>query len=328
MLYMVKVLSEKKMIPFKKVLVVIFAFILVGQLNSGLPAKQSAKYAISVLPTPVLNTPDFPAVFGGKDGSTLRLDEKNRIKELELICFPKTVFKIEEIIEKNGRIIYKVTTGDYPYPTNKGYFIDSRFVKIVGIQPPERHKKLPSKLTIIQNLLSAEGSNYVWGGNYKDGVPQMLSFYKPTSSLPVAAAKVRDKWMLKGVDSSGLLYYATNGYTPRNSSSLVSYGNPVRIAGLKVDEIIQKVQPLDIIVWIGHTSVILNLYSSRHKDIECIVESRIDYDKHKEGFQGGVRIRPLKEVLVEIMEMRIPVDNYDQKLEGEKKKFVIRRWYE
>jgi len=316
------------MIPLKKALVVIFAFILAGELNSELPAKQLARYAIAILPTPVLNTPDLSVVFGGKDGRTLRLDEKNRIKELELICFPETAFKIEEIIEKNGRIVYKVTTSDYPYPTKKGYFIDSRFVKIVEIQPPERHKKLPSKLTIIQNLLSAEGSNYVWGGNCKDGIPQMLSFYEPASSLPVATAKVRDKWMLKGVDSSGLLYYATNGYTPRNSSGLVSYGNPVRIAGLKIDEIIQKVEPLDIIVWIGHTSVILNLYSSRYKDIECVIESRIDYDKHKEGFQGGVRILPLKEVLIEIMETRIPADSHDQKLEEGKEKFVIRRWYE
>ncbi len=316
------------MIPFKKVLLVIFAFILVGALNSQLSAEQLAKYAIAILPTPVLNTPDFSGVFGGKDGRTLRLDGKNRIKELEVICFPETVFKIEEIIEKNGRIIYKVTTSDYPYPTKKGYFIDSRFVKIVEIQPPERDKKLPSKLTIIQNLLSAEGSNYVWGGNYKDGVPEMLSFYQPTSSLSVVTAKVRDKWMLKGVDSSGILYYATNGYTPRNSSGLVSYGNPVRIAGLKIDEIIQKVEPLDIIVWIGHTSVILNLYSSRYKDIECVIESRIDYDKDKEGFEGGVWIRPLREVLIENMERLIPADSYDHKLEGEKKQFVIRRWYE
>jgi len=170
---------------FEKVLVMIFAFFLIGGLNSGLAVKHSAKYAIATLPTPVLHTPDFPGVFGRKDGSTLRLDEENQIGELEFIAFPKTVFQIEEIIEKDGRIVYKVTTKDYPYSTNKGYFIDSRFVKIVEIQPPERPKKLPSKQTIIQNLLSAKGSNYLWGGNYKDGIPQMLSFYKPTSSLPI-----------------------------------------------------------------------------------------------------------------------------------------------
>ncbi|MEA1965497.1 MAG: hypothetical protein U9O41_10320 [Candidatus Aerophobetes bacterium] len=79
---------------------------------------------------------------------------------------------------------------------------------------------------------------------------------------------------------------------------------------------------------IGHTAIILNLYSSRHKDVECVIESRIDYDKHKERFQGGVRIRSLKEVLAEIMKRRIPVDSYNQKLGKGRKKFVIRRWYE
>lgn len=84
---------------FEKVLVMIFAFFLIGGLNSGLAVKHSAKYAITTLPTPVLHTPDFPGVFGRKDGSTLRLDEENQIGELEFIAFPKTVFQIEEIIE-------------------------------------------------------------------------------------------------------------------------------------------------------------------------------------------------------------------------------------
>jgi hypothetical protein len=298
------------------VVAVIFLFPLVGGLNWGLAAKHLVKYVIAILPTPVLHTPDFLDVFGGKNGSTLRLDEDNRIKELEFIALPKTVFKIEKNIRKDGRIIYKVTTKDYPYPTNKGYFIDSRFVKILKIKPPERPKILPSKQTIIQNLLSAKGSNYLWGGNYKDGVPQILSFYKPSSSVSL---EVRDKWMLKGLDCSGLLYQATNGYTPRNTSSLVGYGAPVRITDLKVDQIIQNVEPLDIIVWKEHIVVILSK--------EYVIESRIDYDKYKKGPQGGVRIRRLKEVLVEIMERRVPVDSYKDKVEDGKKKFVIRRWY-
>jgi len=124
---------------------------------------------------------------------------------------------------------------------------------------------------------------------------------------------------LKGLDCSGLLYYATNGYTPRNTSSLLNYGKPVQIAGLKVDEIIQKVAPLDIIVWVGHVIIIL--------DKEHIIESRLDYDKHKKGFQGGVKIRQLKKVLVEIMKRKVPVDNYKDKVKRGKRKFVIRRWY-
>lgn len=296
--------------------VVIFAFSLIGGLNPGLTAKHLAKYAIAILPTPVLHTPDFPGVFGGKDGSTLRLDEDNQIKQLEFVALPKTVFEIEKIIKKDEKVVYKVTTKDYPYPTNKGYFIDSRFVKIVKIKPPERPKTPPSKETIIQNLLSAKDSNYLWGGNYKDGVLQMLSFYKPSSSVSLS---IQDKWMLKGVDCSGLLYQATNGYTPRNTSSLVSYGAPVRIAGLKVDQIIQTVEPLDIIVWREHVVVILNK--------EHVIESRLDYDEDKKGPKGGVRIRRLKEVLVEIMERGVPVDSYKDKVEDGNKKFVIRRWY-
>lgn len=302
---------------FRKALIVIFTFLLVDGLNSGLTAKNLVKYAIATLPTPVLHTADFRGIFGGEDGETLRLDEDKQIKELEFIAFPKTVFKVEEIIEGNGKKIYKITTKDYPYPTDEGYFIDSRFVKTVEIKPPERPKELPSKQTVIQNLLSTEDSNYLWSGNYKNGIPQIPLFYKPTSLLP---EKIREKWMLKGLDCSGLLYYATNGCTPRNTSSLVNYGDSVQIAGLKVDEIIQKVESLDIIVWIGHLIIILVK--------EHIIESRLDYDKHKKGFQGGVKIRQLKEVLVEIMESRVPVDNYKDEVKEGKKKFVIRRWYE
>lgn len=300
----------------REVLVIIFAFLLISGLNLELPAKEGAKYAIAVLPTPVLNTSDFPGVFGGEDGSTLRLDEKGQIKELELICLPETVFRIEETIEKNGITVYKVTTNDYPYPTSQGHFVDSRFVKIVEMQPPERPKKLPSKPTIIQNLLSAGSSNYLWGGSYKGGIPQILSFYKPASSLP---SDVQDKWILEGFDCSGLLYYATNGYTPRNTSSLVNYGKPIPIAGLKVEEIIQKLEPLDIIVWVGHVTVIL--------DKENAIVGCLDCGKYERGLQERFRIRQTKEVLAEIMKRRVPVDSYNQRLEGEKKEFVIRRWY-
>jgi len=129
---------------FRKALIVIFTFLLVDGLNSGLTAKNLVKYAIATLPTPVLHTADFRGIFGGEDGETLRLDEDKQIKELEFIAFPKTVFKVEEIIEGNGKKIYKITTKDYPYPTDEGYFIDSRFVKTVEIKPPERPKELPS----------------------------------------------------------------------------------------------------------------------------------------------------------------------------------------
>ena len=274
----------------------------------------SITYAVAELPTPVLNTMEFSFVYGGKDGKTLHLDESGLVREVEFIAIPKTVFTIDNIIKKESATIYRVTTDDYPYPTQKGYFIDSRFVKTVQENPPNRPKRLPAKQSIINSLLSSEGSIYIWGGNHKEGIPQMLSFYPPSSPTDQA---LKEQWMLKGVDCSGLLYEATNGHTPRNTSSLLTFGTPVQITGLNATQIILKVEPLDIIVWKGHLIIIL--------DRKRTIESRLDYDKEREGNQGGVRIRSLKEVLSETLKERIPVDNYEDE-EG-KKKFVLRRWF-
>jgi hypothetical protein len=276
----------------------------------------STFYAVAVLPAPVLNTPDFSLVFGNKDGKTLRLDDSGLIREVEFIALPKTVFEIKQIVKKGSHTIYKITTDDYPYPTQKGYFIDSRFVKTMEYKPPNRLKRLPKKKVILNSLLSSEGVNYIWGGNYKEGIPQMLSFYAPAQTLN---ADLKDQWRLKGVDCSGLLYEATNGCTPRNTSSLITFGEPVKIANSSTHQITQEVEPLDIIVWKGHVMIIL--------DKERIIESRLDYDEEEAGNQGGVRIRNLEDALNETLKARTPVDNYEDNVEANRKKFVIRRWY-
>ncbi|MBW1855355.1 MAG: peptidoglycan endopeptidase, partial [Deltaproteobacteria bacterium] len=149
---------------------------------------------------------------------------------------PKTLFKIENTIKKGTATIYKVATEDYPYPTQKGYFIDSRFVKTSDDKPPGRSKQLPVKKAIIDALVSSEGGRYIWGGNYKEGIPQMISFYPPS---PFLNNDFKEQWMLKGVDCSGLLYETTGGSTPRNTSSLITFGEPVKIAGLSASQIIQ-----------------------------------------------------------------------------------------
>jgi hypothetical protein len=274
----------------------------------------SITYAVAELPTPVLNTMEFSFVYGGKDGKTLHLDDSGLVREVEFIAIPKTVFTIDNIIKNENATIYRVTTDDYPYSTQKGYFIDSRFVKTVSYKPPNRAKNLPGKQSIINSLLSSEGSIYIWGGNHKEGIPQMLSFYPPSTPTDQT---LKDQWMLKGVDCSGLLYEATDGYTPRNTSSLLTFGTPVSITGLNATQITHKVEPLDIIVWKGHLIIVL--------DRERTIESRLDYDKEQEGNQGGVKIRTLKEVLSETLKERIPVDNYEDE-EGDKK-FVVRRWF-
>jgi len=265
-------------------------------------------YALAILPAPVFHTPDITAIFGGK---TLRLDSCGQIRELEFIAYPGTVFRVEASTVRNGSVIYRVSTDEYPYPTDKGYFIDSRFVKTVVRKPAARLRRLPPRETVLENLIGARGTAYVWGGNFRAGVPQMLDLY-PSASGHQLSAHVQ----LQGVDCSGLLYEATGGYTPRNTGALINYGSAVYIAGMNGAQIIGKVAPLDLIVWNGHVMIIL--------DRQRVIESRLDCT----GKNGGVQIRPLHVLLNEIMRNRIPVDSYEDAAAKGRKGFVIRRWYD
>jgi len=273
-----------------------------------------AVYAIAALPAPVLNTPDFAAVFGGRDGKTLHLDPSGLIREVEFAALPGTAFRIEERLKRGSRTIYRVTTDDYPYPTKNGYFIDSRFVRTADSPPLPRKRLLPAKQRVIDNLLAARGSRYVWGGNWRSGIPQLLQFYPPASGFHPSPATL-EMWQLAGVDCSGLLYEATNGYTPRNTSVLVEYGRGVPIAGLNAKRIIRQVEPLDLIVWSGHVQIVL--------DRERVIESRLG----PTGKGGGVIVRPLREALMGLLKERVPLDAYPPAAARGVKGFVIRRWY-
>ena len=276
----------------------------------------SPGYAQSVLPTPVLNTPEVSSVFGTQAAKPRDHYDTGLLRELEFIALPGTVFTIEAVIRREEETVYRVTTVDYPYPSAGGYYIDSRFVRASVEKPPGRAKHLPDKNTIIAFLISSEGSGYLWGGNVREGISQMLSFYPPPAAL---TQEERDRWMLQGLDCSGLLYQATGGCTPRNTGSLVNFGDAVPIADATLSQIIQAVEPLDIIVWPGHVIIVL--------DRDRVIESRLDYDKTRAGNQGGVRIRIVGEVLTEILKDRIPVNSYTVKEIPEQKQFVIRRWY-
>jgi cell wall-associated NlpC family hydrolase len=118
-------------------------------------------------------------------------------------------------------------------------------------------------------------------------------------------------WQLSGVDCSGLLYEATAGSTPRNTSSLVGFGRPVAVAGRSAAELAALLQPLDLIVWPGHVMIVIG--GGR------VIESRLDCQNP----HAGVRIRPLKTALTGIMQKRKPVDA----IGNGAKEFVVRRWY-
>lgn len=278
------------------------------------PAGEAPRYAVAFLPTPVLNTPDFAGVFGGRDGKSLRTDSCGQIRALEFVAFPATLFRIEETIRKGNSVVYRVTTDDYPYPDRAGYFIDNRFVGTVVHPPANRPRSLPSRENIVESLLAAEGSAYVWGGNLRGGIPEMLAFF-PEPSQSAHDQKTSALRQLRGVDCSGLLYEATTGFTPRNSSGLVDFGAPVPVAGTDATGIAGRLEPLDLIAWPGHVLIVL--------DRERVIESRLDCT----GRGGGVRVRSLAAALREIMKSRVPVDDYRDATARRVKGFVVRRWY-
>jgi len=270
-------------------------------------------YAVAVDFVPVLNTPDFRAVFGGRDGRTLAADRCGQLRALEFIAFPGTVFRVRNVLDGAYGPVYRVTTDDYPYPSAGGYYIDVRLVLGTDLLPPSRPRTLPGRSALLRKLSSAAGSAYVWGGNVRAGLPSLLSLYPPSSSRP--DPKTEALWTLRGLDCSGLLYEATNGYTPRNTSSLVRYGSPVRIEGLSVEEIVRRVRPLDLIVWKGHVMIVF--------DGGRIIESRLDCG----GTGGGVVFRGLEETLRELCGKRVPLDEYRDDAGRGRGGFVIRRWY-
>ena len=276
----------------------------------------SLRYAQSVLPTPVLNTPEFSSVFGARTVETDHSAAAEPMRALEFIALPDTVFTVEAVISQGTGTIYRVTTDDYPYPSPDGYYIDSRFVRTSPEKPPDRTKHLPDKRVIIAALSVSEGSDYLWGGNLREGIPQMLTFYPPPDAIN---REEKGRWMLQGLDCSGLLYQSTGGFTPRNTIALTAFGETVPIAHLSVPQIIVAVKPLDIIVWPGHVIIVL--------DRDRVIESRLDYDEAQPGNQGGVRIRKIGEVLSDIMKNRVPVNSYNAEVTTELKQFVIRRWY-
>jgi len=259
-------------------------------------ATDAPRYAVAEGPTPVLNTPDFAKVFG----SSQRLDPCRGARPIEFIALPGTLFRIMGEQLEGGSTVYRVTSNDYPYPSRAGLFVDPRFLKLVDGPLSERSRALPGLAEVQQELLAALGRPYVWGGNLRDGVPLLAKLYPGADTLA-------------GIDCTGLLYQATNGCTPRNSTALTDFGQPVSIAGLSPEGVARQLRPLDLIVWKGHVMVLL--------DQDRVIQSRM-------GCQGGggVVLSSTRDTLHRLMKTRKPWDSYP-KGEAGRHAFVVRRWF-
>ena len=271
---------------------------------------EATEYALVRTSAPVLNTPDFKAVFGGASGQVLKTDRCGQVRDLEYIALPGSVFTILKKQHVGTADIYEVETDDYAAPPNTRLFVDSRFLKLEHTAPAPRRPSLPTHEEIISTLKASAGSGYVWGGNVPGGVPELATwFYNDIGDDD------KKRLTLAGLDCSGLLYNATNGWTPRNTAQLVTFGRSVEIAGKPSAEIAALLQPLDLIVWNGHVIIVI--------DRQTVIESRLDCGKPG---NGGVVMTSLSQRITEIMRTRLPANT----ISGgniRKNVFVVRRWH-
>jgi hypothetical protein len=271
----------------------------------------AAPYGVARTPAPLLNTAAFRSIFGGSDGKTLKTDRCGQVRALEFIALPGTAFSIRGEIRDGAATVFQVETDDYPMPAGTKLYVDSRLIELRGEKPAPRSRKLPPAAEIIAVLKASIGSPYVWGGNLQGGVAELVELFYGGAVPPAA----RRQLTLAGLDCSGLLYQATGGWTPRNTSRLVAYGRGVQIAGKSLDEIARLLEPLDLIAWNGHVIIVL--------DRETVIESRLVCGKPG---NGGVRTTALRQRLAEIMRTRRPVNDWP--VAGKQRDaFVVRRWF-
>lgn len=232
--------------------------------------------ACAIFPTPVFNTPDIPFL-----SLPLKKDSQHLIREIEAIALPGTPF---QCLHEVSAHILQVETPDYPSAHSLRY-VDRRFLQA---NAPERKKKLPSRAALLNWLESSVGTRYFWGGNWRDGIPEMLNFYP---HLQAAAPEDQDDALCRGLDCSGLLYQATDGITPRNTGQLILYGEEISP---------HEFQPLDLIVWKGHVLIVFSQ--------DLLIESRVGH---------GVVMSPFQERYAEVVKLT----------EAENKTLHFRRWY-
>jgi len=218
---------------------------------------------------PVLNTPNFSYVFGGDSGTSIPLDAFGHPQHFEFVALKKMRFKV---VEEIGSYILQI---QWPTYGNQPLYIDRRFCSPISRDSFPAPKKL-SVHSILQHMETRVGTPYVWGGNWALGIPEMLLYYPPKKPLD---SRMQTLWTFQGLDCSGLLFEATQGLTPRNTSHLLHVGR-----SLKTQE---PLQPLDMIIYPGHVLFVRNETT--------IIESKSPF---------GVRICPLTQRMEEISAQR------------------------
>ena len=274
------------------------------------PSAEAAEYGIALASTPVLNSPDFKAVFGGWDGQNLKSDRCGQVRELEYIALPGSVFTIVDKLHSGPVNIYQVESEEYKALPNVRLYVESRFIKLERVIPAPRKLLLPPREKIVSTLRASVGNPYVWGGNVPEGVPELAEWYYKN-----IREDDKKRLTLAGLDCSGLLYSATGGWTPRNTHQLIAFGQGVAIAGKEAADILPLLQPLDLIVWNGHVIIVLDQHTA--------IESRLACGKPG---NGGVVMTQLSRRIDEIMRTRRTANSWPS-VKKRQDLFVVRRWH-
>ncbi len=246
-------------------------------------------FAVARKATPVFNTAQSAA-----PQAQQHKDRCGQVRQLECIALPGTAF---EVIAAPAGIpgVVQVRTNEYQAPPGTQLYVTAELLTLQPTAPPKRRPHLPEPARIMQQLRSAVGLPYIWGGNVRGGITE-------DGQLRFA-----------GLDCSGLLYEATDGFTPRNTEQLVSFGSAVAIEGKTIPELVQLLRPLDLIVWKGHVIIVL--------DQKAAVESILNCS----GGRNGVVTTPLEKRLKQVLKQRRPANSWPAGA-GKAAQFVVRRW--
>lgn len=218
---------------------------------------------ITTMPTPVYNTAHIPHA-----QPVLERDSQGLIRSVEMIAFRGTKF---HCLRKVSPTVFEVSAKEYPSTTP--LYLDSRCVTQVDDDYPERIATVPSSSEMVDQLRSAVGTRYFWGGNQRSGIPELLHLY-PHDRQGID----QEDALCRGVDCSGLLYEVTQGGTPRNTSGLVNYGEEVPVDLDQIDAVQQVLQPLDLLVWKGHVVMVLSS--------DELIESTVEKGVHISSFRA------------------------------------------
>ena len=228
-----------------------------------------------------INSPSFLNLF---ISSQTILDKRGHPRAFEITLLPGMV----------GEIIDEPLDGDtflirFPFYPSPVYVLKNHVSFTKGLYEAN-FLNLDEQLNRLKSCL---GRAYLWGGNHLG----KTQFFKKHFNLEKKTIREERAIELDGIDCSGLLFYATNFKTPRNTKDLQTYGESVKD--------IAYIRPLDLILTKGHVMIVLD-------------NSRVIQSKQNRGvFVSSLRVELFKLFRKKIFKEKVMDES----------EFSIRRYY-